>query len=313
MKLLITGSIALDRIMLYNGRFADVIRPEKLHVLSLSVLIDELRETRGGVAANIAYTLALFGEPSILYGSVGTNAREYMEALAKLGIDTSKVHYSQLQTATFSVITDKADCQVGGFYPGAMSDAASLSIAEFADEDVFVVISPHDPAQMHEQVKECVKLQKDYFYDVGQQVSNITAGDLKTGVGNARLLIVNDYEMGVICEKTGWSQDEIIEKVPLVVVTLGERGSLIWENGKRVDVPAISKISVKDPTGAGDAFRAGFLYGLVHEAPSTICAQIGSVAAAYTIESTGTQEHFFTRDQFRERYVKRFGSTPVLE
>lgn len=299
--------------MLYNGRFADVIRPEKLHVLSLSVLIEALRETRGGVAANISYTLALFGEHPILFGSVGTNAREYMEVLGHLGVDVSHVHYSTLPTATYSVITDKADCQVGGFYPGAMSDAASLSITEFVDEDVFVVISPHDPKQMSEQVKECIKLHKPFFYDVGQQVSNITAQDLKAGLEQTKLLIVNDYEMGVIEDKASMSQAQLVKKIPTVVVTLGEKGCIVWQNGKSTPVPAIASIDLQDPTGAGDAFRAGFLFGMLHEADSVTCAQIGSAAATYCIESTGTQEHFFTREQFRERYKKQFGPNAIFE
>lgn len=313
MKIIISGSIAIDRIMLFNGRFADVIRPEKLHVLSLSVLIDKLQETRGGVAANIAYTLALFGEKPVLYGSVGTNARDYMDALSNLGIDTSYVHYSTLPTATFSVITDKADCQVGGFYPGAMSDAENLTIEEFASEDIFVVISPHDPKQMNSQVKECIALGKPYFYDVGQQVSNIPAKDLKLGVEHAKLLIVNDYEMGVIIEKTGLTQEKIVSLIPTVVVTLGEKGSTVWENGKKESVRAVENITVADPTGAGDAFRAGFLFGMIHGATSVVSAQIGSVAAAYTIESTGTQEHFFTKGKFKERYAKHFQNDAIFE
>jgi adenosine kinase len=313
MNIVLSGSIAIDRIMLYDGRFADVIKPEKLHVLSLSVLLKELRETHGGVAANIAYTLSLLGEKPILYGSVGTNAREYMDLLATRGIDTSLVHYSKLPTATFSVITDKADCQVGGFYPGAMSDASGLSIKEFADQDVFVVISPHDPDQMAVQVEECKKMKKKYFYDVGQQVSNISGKDLRAGIDGASLLITNDYEMGVIEEKTGWSHDEILAKVETVVVTLGEKGSTVWYKGKKESVSSYMHVKVLDPTGAGDAFRAGFLFGYLRGVEPEACAKLGSISAAFCIESHGTQEHFFTKDQFKERYKQQFGVLNILE
>lgn len=313
MKLILSGSIAIDRIMLYNGRFADVIKPDKLHVLSLSVLLEELRETHGGVAANIAYTLSLLGEQPVLYGSVGTNAREYMELLSARGIDTSLVHYSKLPTASFSVITDTADCQVGGFYPGAMGDCESLTIKEFADQDVFVVISPHDPAQMSVQVEECKELGKPYFYDVGQQVSNLSGKDVKAGIDGAKLLIVNDYEMGVIEEKTGWQEAEVFSRVETVVITLGEKGSAVWHQGKETTVSSLPRIKVKDPTGAGDAYRAGFLYGYTRGADPEQCAQLGSVAAAFAIESHGTQEHFFTRDQFKERYKKQYGALNILE
>lgn len=313
MKLVLTGSIAIDRIMLYEGRFADVIKPDKLHVLSLSVLLKELRETYGGVAANIAYTLSLLGETPILYGSVGTNAREYMELLGSRGIDTSLVHYSRLPTASFSVITDKADCQVGGFYPGAMSDAGSLSIKEFADQEVFVVISPHDPGQMALQVEECKKLAKKYMYDVGQQASNVSGKDLRAGIDGASVLIVNDYEMGVIEEKTGWKLAEIRSMVPTIVITLGEKGSVVLKGQTETAVSSLRNIEVQDPTGAGDSFRAGFLYGYVRGIDPVLCAQIGSVCATYCIESHGTQQHYFTRDKFRERYAKEYGALSILE
>ncbi len=313
MKIVLTGSIAIDRIMTYEGRFADVIQPDKLHILSLSVLLSDLKETRGGVAANIAYTLAILGESPILYGSVGNNGADYMSDLEKLHIDTSLVHFSSLPTASFSVITDVADCQVGGFYAGAMSDSQSLSIEEFADQEVFVVISPHDPEQMAVQVKECKKLKKRYCYDVGQQVTNVSGADLKDGIEGCELLIVNDYEMGVICQKTGWTQNKIISIVPTTVITLGEKGSVVWHNGKQRMVPAVKIKKVVDPTGAGDAYRAGFLFGYVRDQEPYLCAQIGSTAAAFTIEETGTQTHFFTKSQFKERYERHYGASPVLQ
>src|SRR5258708_187229 len=182
MQLLLTGSIAIDRIMVFPGRFSDVIQPDKLHILSISVLVNELKETRGGTSANIAYTLALLAEKPILLGSVGSSARSYMKNLAKMGIDTQYIHYSKLPTAAFTVMTDQANCQIGGFYPGAMGDAASLKIAQFAEDDVFVVVSPHDPQQMAQQVAESHKLKKRLFYDVSQQISNISAADLRAGV-----------------------------------------------------------------------------------------------------------------------------------
>lgn len=312
MKTLLCGSIALDRIMMFDGRFAEVIQPDKLHVLSLSVLLDDLQETRGGVAANIAYTLALLGEEPILYGSVGTNARDYMEALGGLGIDVSHVHYSKKPTATFSVITDKADCQVGGFFAGAMSDAEGLCIDDFKDEDVFVVISPHDPKQMAVQIKQATALGKRICYDIGQQVTNISSVDIRAGISSCELLIVNDYEMGVVVDKTGWSQEEIMARIKTVVITLGERGSLVVHNNVKHHVKAAKISEVHDPTGAGDAFRAGFLYGYVRDVEPEICAQIGGTAAAFCIESMGTQQHFFTRDQFRERYRNSFGTLAIL-
>jgi adenosine kinase len=307
MKLLLTGSIAIDRIMIFAGKFSDVIQPDKLHLLSLSVLLDELKDSRGGVAANIAYTLGLLGEKPILYGSVGKEALPYMEDLAKLGVNTKRIHYSSLPTATFTVMTDMINCQIGGFYPGAMSDATSLSLAPFQNENMLVVISPHDPKQMAIQVAECGKYKKRLFYDVGQQVNNISGEDIRAGIETAELLIINDYEMGVISQKTGWSKEQIEQKVATCVTTLGEKGCVVVTRGNApVQVPALRVPKVVDPTGAGDAFRAGFLYGLTRDLPPVECAEIGSTAAAFAIEHQGAQGHVFDKETFFQRYQKNY-------
>jgi adenosine kinase len=307
MQLLLTGSIAIDRIMVFSGKFSELIQPDKLHLLSLSVLLDELKDSRGGVAANISYTLGLLGEKPLLFGSVGQEARLYMEDLAKLGVDIQHVHYSSLPTATFTVMTDTANCQIGGFYPGAMSDATDLSIEGFKNDDILVVLSPHDPKQMATQVTECQKLKKRLFYDVGQQANNISGEDLRAGIDAAELLIVNDYEMGVIAQKTGWSQEQIEQKVQTCVTTLGEKGCSIVSNGAQaVSVSAVKVPEVIDPTGAGDAFRAGFLYGYVRKLPLVECAQLGSTAAAFAIEHRGAQGHAFTQEAFFKRHQQNY-------
>jgi adenosine kinase len=303
MKIVLTGSIAIDRIMVFPGKFIDVIQPDKLHVLSISVLLEKLQDTPGGIAANIAYTLALLGEKPILYGSVGAAARSYMESLAALGVDTSLMHYSELPTATFTVMTDLLDCQVGGFYPGAMGDAGSLTFQPWAkDKDALLVVSPHDPAQMAVQVQEAAKFKKRLFYDVGQQAINIPADDIKAGIEAAELLIVNDYEMGILKQKTGWSQAEIVSKVKLCVVTLGEKGCRLLTTDGTKTVPAAPVTAVVDPTGAGDAFRGGFLYGYVRNWPAVECARLGAVTGAYAVEQLGTQKHAFTQQEVAERY-----------
>lgn len=302
MKIVLTGSIAIDRIMVFPGKFEEVIQPDKLHVLSLSVLLEKLQDTPGGIAANIAYTLALLGEKPILYGSVGEAARGYMEALAAQGVDTSLVHYSSLPTATFTVMTDQNDCQVGGFYPGAMGDASSLSFKPWEKEDVLLVVSPHDPHQMALQVREATQFQKRLFYDVGQQASNISGADIKAGIEAAELLIVNDYEMGVLEQKTGWTQAEIVNKVTLCVVTLGEKGCQLLSPSGEETVAAVPVTKVIDPTGAGDAFRGGFLYGYLRNWPAIQCARLGAVTAAYAVEQAGTQSHHFTQADVAQRY-----------
>jgi adenosine kinase len=228
-----------------------------------------------------------------------------MQALAELGVDTKHVHYSKLPTATFSVITDKNDCQVGGFYPGAMGDADQLSLKRFAEEDLLVVVSAHDPAQMGVQIAECKALQKRLCFDIGQQVSSLPVAVLTQGLAAAEILILNDYEMGMLAQRLNLSQAEIISQVPVCVITLGDQGSQIYtrsEDSQPQLVSAVKVTQVVDPTGAGDAFRAGFLYGYVRNWPVATCAQLGSTVAAYVVESYGTQTHHFTLAELKARY-----------
>ncbi len=312
MRILLTGSLAVDQIMNFDGLFEDMIRPDKLHVLSLSVLVKELKHTRGGIAGNIAYSLALLGEQPILYASIGEDQRSYMAALADLGVDTQYVHYSKLPTATFSVITDKNDCQVGGFYPGAMGDAAQLSLKKVATKDILVVISAHDPLQMGVQISECRNLKQRLCFDIGQQVNSLPVEVLAQGLATAEILILNDYEMGMLAQRLNLSPAEIISQVPVCVITLGEQGSQIYIRTDAPQpqlVPAVKVTQVVDPTGAGDAFRAGFLYGYVRNWPVATCAQLGSTVAAYVVESYGTQTHSFTLAELKERYQATYQSS----
>jgi adenosine kinase len=310
-SIILCGSIAIDRVMNFEGSYKDLIKPDKIHVLSLSVFLKELQDTPGGVGANIAYSLALLGEKPILLGSVGKDAASYMEKLSSMGIVTSHLHYSERATASFNVITDQDDNQVGGFYPGAMFDSDALSFLPWKDDEAFFVISPHDPKAMKRQVQECKENNLRYFYDVGQQVSNISSEDIWEGVSSAELLIVNDYEFSIICDKTKKTAEEIKQIVPVVVITLGKEGSRI--EGKNVQqslmIQSAKVTDVIDPTGAGDAFRSGFLYGYVRGMDLHVCGQMGSVAAVYAVEKRGTQEHSYTKEQFIQRYSDNFGGT----
>ncbi len=306
MRILLSGSASFDRIMRFPGSYAESIQPEKLHVLSLSVLISELSVSRGGIAPNIAYTLSLLGEKPQLLVSVGEDAREYMADLAEHGIDTTAVSYSQLPTATYTVLTDSKDCQVGGFYLGAMAESAGLSLRPHVADQPFVVVSSHDPAGMRMQVAEAAELKLRLFYDVSQQVSNVDAADLLAGLAAAELLILNDFELGVFAKKTGKTEQEIIAAVETCVVTLGEQGSRVYANGQEYKIAAVPVSVVADPTGAGDAFRAGFLYGYVRDWDVAKCAQLGATTAAYAVEQRGTQNHSFTFEELAKRYKMTF-------
>lgn len=309
MKIILSGSLSIDQIMNFDGLYEELIQPEKLHALSIAPLVQNFKRSRGGIAGNIAYSLALLGEKPVLYSSIGQESRVYMDDLAKLGVNTSHVHYSDLPTATFSVLTDKNDCQVGGFYPGAMSDASSLTLEKFKDEDILMVISAHDPAQMTIQAEECLKYGKRMVYDVGQQSLVLSKEDILVGLEAAEVLIVNDYEMGLLVKKTSLTQAEIVQQVNVAVVTLGEKGSQIFEKQnqwKPQSVPACQVSQVVDPTGAGDAFRAGFLYGYVRQWPVQKCVQLGSVIGAYAVEEHGTQEHSFEWEEVKQRYLSNY-------
>ncbi|MGD9128902.1 MAG: carbohydrate kinase family protein [Candidatus Woesebacteria bacterium] len=377
-KLLLIGSIAIDRIMVFDGLFEDLIQPDKLHVLSVVPLVDKMRETRGGTAANIAYSLALLGEEAILYASAGRNAKTHLRRLKKIGINTTYVRYSRLATASFTVLTDKNDCQVGGFYPGAMSDADNLTIERFfknwvketqksrenktkhsaefgvavkdkgtehfSDEklldiglassrkssqlksDFLVVLSPHDPQSMLKQVKECQSLNLPLFFDPGQQVLMFSGDDLKIAIKAADFLVANDYEMGMISKKTGWSLEKIARQLKIMIVTLGGKGSEVYENRqvkksgdktakkkssqgriKKIIVPAVKLEQTVDPTGAGDAYRAGFLYGYIRDWHLRDCARLGSVVSSFVLEKHGTQEHSFTKKAVAKRFKDSYG------
>lgn len=306
MKIVISGSIAIDRIMVFDGLFENLIQPDKLHVLSISTLVEDLKETRGGTAGNIAYSLALLGENPILYGAVGRKARPYMNSLKRCGVDTSHVHFSKFATATFTVLTDKNDCQVGGFYPGAMSDADSLTVKNFEDDDILMVVSAHDPKAMVRQIAECQKMDKRLFFDIGQQILVLDKDQLRAGIEAAELMILNDYEMGLLQKKTEWSLKKITSKLRTCVVTLGGKGSMVYENKKEYQVAAVKLDKVVDPTGAGDAFRAGFLYGYVRDWKLRKCTKLGSVVASFCVEKHGTQEHSFTKRKIKNRWKKTY-------
>lgn len=309
--IVISGSIAIDRIMSFGGRYAEHIRPEKLSALSISIFLDELKDAYGGVGANIAYTLALLGDEPVLLGSVGTDAAAYMEQLAQSGVSIKHVHESTLPTASFNVITDADQNQVGGFYPGAMFDSDALSLAPWKDDHPIIVVAPHDPRAMKHQVEECRKWNLRLCYDVGQQVSNLEGEEMAAGVHTAEILILNEYELNVLSQKTGITVEEIKQIVPILITTLGKEGSVIEgaQVHKRITVGIVDPSQVADPTGAGDAYRSGFLYGYARDWPLKTCAQLGAVCATYAVEAIGTQAHNFTPQQVMKRYQDAFNES----
>ena len=306
--IVVAGSIAIDRIMHFAGNFAEHIHAEKLDSLAISLFLDSQTDSRGGVGANIAYTMALLGDTPALLGSVGKDAIQYIRDLADMGVDISKIHVSDLPTAAFNVMSDAKACQIGGFYPGAMFDSDMLTFEPWKDLHIIAVIAPHDPKAMKRQVAECKRLGFELCYDIGQQVSNTDSGTLREGVEAASLLILNEYEMTVLSKKIGKSASSIKSLVPIVITTFGEKGSVIEgaSVAKPLKIGVVKPTGALDPTGAGDAFRAGFLYGYSRGWDLKQAAQLGATCATYAIESIGTQAHMFTKTELCARYKRAF-------
>lgn len=306
-ELIICGSIAIDRIMTFAGHYKDLIQPEKIGNVAISVLLEKLEESRGGTGANISYNLAKLGDKPILLASIGKDGSEYLADLLKFGVAVEHVHASEIQTASFNVINDSEDNQVGGFYPGAMSDAESLSLEPWAKQNVFVVVSAHDPDAMRRQVEQCKRFGMRLFYDVSQQVSNISKADLLSGIEAAELIIANDYEMALLSRRAEISPTELKAKVPVVVTTHGKNGSII--EGRDVEVATkigIAKpTNIADPTGAGDGYRAGFLYGYARNWDLAECAHLGATVASFVVEQYGSQLDF-SKEDIMNRYKANF-------
>lgn len=312
-RVLVAGSLAYDVVMDFPGRFQDHILPDKLHIINLSFLVDKMNRQRGGCAGNIGYTLALLGERPRLVASAGHDFPPYRDFLESKGVDTSfvAVHPDEV-TATCNITTDRANNQITGFYVGAMSRARELSLAEAATPATrFAVVAPDDPAAMERHAAEARQAGIPLIYDPSFQVIALSGEQLLRGADGARALILNDYEFAVFQEKTGQSLEALLTRIELIVVTLGERGSRIHTRaGDTLEIPACRLAQVADPTGAGDAYRAGFLFGLLHDEDLVSCARRGSVAAAYAVENHGTQTFDYTLEEYGQRYLDNYGVRP---
>jgi adenosine kinase len=317
----LTGSIATDYLMTFPGRFADHIVADQIEHLSVSFLVDELEVRRGGVAANIGYGMGQLGESPVLLGSVGQDfATEYEPLLQRHGVDTRFVRVSETKhTARFLCTTDETECQIASFYAGAMAEADEIEIAAVAEQlgglD-YVVVSPNDPAAMVRHTRDAHSAGLPVVADPSQQVPRLDGEQLATLIDGAALFMCNDYERSLCEQKTGWSGDEILARVGMRVTTYGSKGILIErKGGPAVEVAAIPpdpSVTV-EPTGAGDAFRAGFLTGLSWGVSYEQCAQIGAVVATACLESPGPQEYAADRDWLASRVSEAYGEEAAAE
>jgi adenosine kinase len=315
MRVFVTGSIAYDYIMVFPGRFQDHILPDKMHVLSVSFLVDSLTRRRGGTGANIAYNLGLLGERPVLVGAVGDDFAEYRAFLESIGVDCRAVKViGGEHTASCFINTDLQDNQITAFYPGAMSHARSISLPEAgAGRDDLVLIAPNDPAAMNRAVSECGESGIPYLYDPSMQLPRLDRNDLEKGCRGAQILAGNDYEFGMLAEKLGMTESELQRLVPITVMTRGEAGSLITVGDEKYEIPAAKCRKVVDPTGAGDAFRSGFVLGYKRKLSWPTVGRLAALTAVYAVEQHGPQQHAYTHAEFLLRYRENFGSSSEID
>lgn len=315
MKIAVTGSLAYDYIMSFPGYFKDHILPDKVHMLTVSFLVDSMKRMRGGVAGNVAYSLALMGERPLVVATAGTDFGDYRAWMDSQGIETSGVVQVDGEfTASCFINTDRSNNQIVAFYPGAMSHADRLSLTHLKlGKDDLCLISPTDPRSMIKCMRDCKALGIPYVFDPGKQTPRLETEVILEGIESAAVLIGNDYEFGMMAQKTGRTEQALIEAAPLTVVTRGEEGSIIYARGQPpLNIPVAPIHTLEDPTGAGDAYLAGLVLGLAHKAPLEVAGRLGALASAYVIEHRGCQEHGYTRAAFVKRYTEAFGQTPLV-
>lgn len=293
--------------MSFAGSFQDHILIEKAHVLSVSFLLDSLKNQRGGVGGNIAYSLGLLGEPSSLVGTVGEDFAEYRAALSSVGVDTSGViEVAGDLTASAFMNADLHGNQIVAFYPGAMTSSREIDITPFANGAAWGIVSAGDPEAMMRHTREIAASPCKLMFDPSQQIVILNAEQLIEGIELADLVVGNDYEYGMIERKTGLTVNEIEKLTDITIVTYGERGSEIRTGGERIMIPIAPAIKVVDPTGGGDAYRAGLLKGLLSDVDLDIVGRIAAQAATYAIEHHGTQEHEYSASAFKARFDASF-------
>jgi adenosine kinase len=313
-RIAVTGSIATDHLMSFPGRFAEQLLPDQLAHLSVSFLVEDLEVRRGGVAANIAFGMGVLGGRPLLVGAVGADFAEYRAWLERHGVETSGVRVSELRhTARFVCTTDADLNQIASFYPGAMSEAREIELAALGPVDL-VVVSPNDPAAMVRHTEECRDRGIAFVSDPSQQLSSLDGEQVRTLIDGADLLITNAYEAAMVEHKTGWSAEDVLKRVAVRITTHGADGAVIAQPGADdVRVPVVPAQSVADPTGVGDAFRAGLLSARSWGLSWVRSAQVGSLLATLCLETTGTQEYSLDRGDALARLSSAYGDDVAQE
>ncbi|MEI7696885.1 MAG: carbohydrate kinase family protein [Actinomycetes bacterium] len=318
MKIGVAGSVGLDHLMTFSGKFTDSLVAGSLEKVSLSFLVDSLDVRRGGCAANIAFGMGVLGLNPVLIAAVGKDWPDYEAWLARHGVDTSHALVSEtLHTAHFMVTTDDDLNQIASFFPGAMSEARNIELGPIMDKAGrfdMVVISPDDPEAMLRHSEVCRDLGIAFAADPSQQMARMSGEEIKLLIDGATYLFMNEYELALAMQKTGWSDAEILERVKVRVITLGSHGAKVeTAGGEFVQVGCPKENSKTDPTGVGDSFRSGFIAGLAWGLSHERCAQLGAMIATYVIETMGTQEYRFTGAEFVSRFALAYGDEAAKE
>ncbi len=305
--LVVTGTIAYDYIMDFPGKFADHILPGQIHNINLSFIVNRFDKRRGGTAGNVSYTLGLLETPNMLFSTAGKDFAEYKRGFTKLPhVDLSHVVVDKKKyTATGFAMTDKTNNQIWGYFYGAAEAIAKLQLRDVAKKDSLVIIGPSGAVGSMSLVKQCVEQHIPYMFDPGFILTQITDADLTFGITHADYIVGNDYEINLI--KSRIPEWKKISAKKTIITTLGEKGATIVQSNKTYTIAPVAPSILLDPTGAGDAWRAGFLAGFTRGLDMQTCGQMGSVASSFALEKYGTQEHMFSLEEFGQRYQQAFG------
>lgn len=308
MRIAVAGSIATDHLFTFEGRFVDSLLAEQLGNVSLSFLASELQVRRGGTGANIAFGMGVLGHRPMLVGAVGADSQDYLAWLQDHGVDTTHVRVSQtLASARFTCTTDRDHSQIATFFPGAMTEAAEIDIADLGPLDL-VVVAPDDPGAMLRHSDSCRSRGVPFAADPSQQLAYMDGASIRSLVEGATYLFTNEYEAGLVHEKTGWDHDQVLGLVGTRIVTHGADGVVIHRKGEtEIVVPVVPAVEIAEPTGVGDAFRAGFLTATAWGLSLERAAQVGALLATHVVETVGTQEYSFTCEGFLARFAGAYG------
>jgi adenosine kinase len=306
-KALICGSMAFDTIMVFEDRFKNHLLPDKLHMLNVSFLTLQMRREFGGCAGNIAYNLKLLGDPGYVMATVGHDFGTYADWMDRHGVPRDYLRSIDTEhTGQAFITTDLDNNQITAFHPGAMGHSHLNSVAD-ATGVALGIVSPDGRDGMIAHAAQFAAAGIPFIFDPGQGLPMFGGDDLRAFIEQATWVTVNDYEWSLMAERTGWSETDIAGRVAALVVTRGAEGSTIYADGQRIDIPPVVATQVVDPTGCGDAYRAGLIHGLLHGLPWETTGRIASLIGAIKIESRGTQNHSFTLQQFKDRYQASFG------